>query len=104
MPRFVTFWGGLAETGTKAYAIDKQDRSDGLCDIYLVIDGFCRADLALGVESLEFARKEVQKRLAVEQDVDITQLGTGEQHAPNVIRPDAATSAKLLMMDGVRNG
>jgi hypothetical protein len=112
MPRFITVGESVIDTGTKAWATDYHKRSDGLYDVRFVVDGFTQSILAFGVESPGAAQREVCRQLLEcepggltvgegtlhRSAIDISDIGTGEQDAPSIIRPDGVDAAKLLKM------
>lgn len=99
MPRFITVGDAIIDTAGKPWATDYHERSDKLYDVRMVCDGFLQSIIAFGVESPEAARLEMQRQLAIPgNDINIRSMGTGEQDAPNIIRPAGVDASKLLKM------
>jgi hypothetical protein len=100
---FVTVGQSLIDTGGKAWGTEYMKRTDGLVDVVIIVDGFVKSGLALGAESAGAARREIQRQLTAcspegrplenggtlnQVAIDITSMGTGEEDAPNIIRPN----------------
>jgi hypothetical protein len=97
MPRFITVGEAIIDTAGKAWATDYGKRSDGLFDVRMVVDGFVQSIVAFGVDSPGDALAEIQRQLSIPgHDVDIREIGTGEQHAPSIIRPEGVDASRLL--------